>query len=709
MTQTSSKQIHTGGVTTNHSKRPKKERKFDFEIISFWIIAIMVLLVPLFFVPSPILGLDQTKLLLISVGTFLALIFFVVGKMKEGVVRPGVNSISLFALLIPGIYFVSSWFGINRHKSYIGSLTEIDTFFVVGLLFVLMVLTGAITNTPKRRKIILSMFFVSTGIAMVSQVVRIVVGHKLFGFGILDLPTNTLVGGWGDMTMISLYFLAGLLVILSMSKLKKWVAVMCTFFTLVPFFFVVLSRLSFDLYVVTVGLVFIVALLSAVLFSYLFTQKYTQKHTKDIDDVSMPKQEGVRIFPSLFVMGVAIILVLFVSPLNNSYLASITKVTYVEGRPNWQSTFDIGAHTLSERLLLGSGPNTFDAEWNLHHTKEINNYIFWNYEYNFGVGFVPTSIVTVGLIGFVSWILFTIIVCVGAVKVIIRSKKSSTASYYDVAIAVVSIGTSLTLVVYSPGIVVVFLNMMFVGMLTSILYPSHQGYYKTIQMREKWWSHFVITIVCIGIIVGSLFALSVVGSKSVAQMYYRKAITAPTIDGALVMIQTALRFDSSQSLYYNTIAQLYASKVEELVSLSSGDLNDRKSEINDTIIRAVNYAVLAEQLDPTDFKSKMMTGRILELFGSLGLKDAGQSAVKKYLSASDQIPANPLPLLFASNASVSIDDISNAKIYLEKAIGLKSEYSNEPELGQDIQGIIERINARGAKPVEKATTTKAKK
>lgn len=200
----------------------------------------------------------------------------------------------------------------------------------------------------------------------------------------------------------------------------------------------------------------------------------------------------------------------------------------------------------------------------------------------------------------------------------------------------------------------------------------------------------------------------IVAFKALANNYYRKAVLSTDPNTALGHIQRSIILDPTQSLYYQTAAQIYASKVSAMMSLRESEIEDKKDELNTNIVNAVNASVTAEQVSPTDYKAKVATGKILEFFGSIGLKDASQGAIQKYISASIQAPTNPLPLLFVSNVALNINNKTLAKEYLTRAITLKSDYTDAPELGREIQGLIDKLNKSSIQEVRATTTDKSK-
>lgn len=692
-------------VETDITSQKKENKKIDFENLSFWTIATLVFLVPLFVLPSSVLGISQTKMSLIALGTLLAFCFLVIDRMKKGVVTFSLNPVYVSAALLSLTYFVSGWIGVSQYKSLIGSMTEQDTFVAISIGFLFMFILSRVAHTPRKVFTILSFLFGSIVVAMFFQLGRILFGDY-FSLGVLTSPSLTLAGGWGDMTILSLLLLSALVIVLETVKLKKWVATVLGVVLVIPFLFVILSGLSFDFYFFGIGLLLLIAIASIVIFAYLFSLRKSHQSLEGAENVIIKKK--TKLSASLIMLLVSILLVLFGAQAN-LYLSNLTGVVYVEGRPNWQSTFSIASKVLSQKPFFGSGPNTFDLEWNLNRSAEVNNYIFWNNDYNFGVGFVPTALITVGLIGFVLWILFYGFVFMLSFKSLFGLNKKEDSTVMGVVVSVGSILSSLMMVFYAPGIVVVMVNLVFISLLIA-LNSTHRKTW-SFNLHTKQWKNFVSTIGFVILLIVTIYIMYIVAFKALANIYYRSAVLSNNLDSALASIQRAIILDPTQPLYYQTMAQVYASKVDSIMSLSQSEFATKKDELNSTIVNAINASVYAEQISPNDYKSKLVTGKILEYFGTGGLKDASQGAIQKYAAASLLIPANPLPHLFAANVALSINDKVLAKEHLTKAIELKSDYSDAPELGKQIQALVDQLNKSSSGSINSSavsSTTKTK-
>jgi hypothetical protein len=170
-------------------------------------------------------------------------------------------------------------------------------------------------------------------------------------------------------------------------------------------------------------------------------------------------------------------------------------------------------------------------------------------------------------------------------------------------------------------------------------------------------------------------------------------------------MQRAISLDRTEAVYYQAAGQLYAAKVSQMMSLSEKEIVEKKAELNTNITNSINFMVAGENIDRNDFKLKVGTGKVLEFFASIGLPDASKGAIDRYMSASLNSPANPLPYLFATNITLNNGDKTAASGYLAKAISLKSDYSDVPQLGAEIRQLINKLNKEVTPVQTKVSTT----
>jgi hypothetical protein len=84
--------------------------------------------------------------------------------------------------------------------------------------------------------------------------------------------------------------------------------------------------------------------------------------------------------------------------------------------------------------IFGSGPGTFVQDWSLYRPRELNNTIFWNSDFDTGIGFIPTSFITTGAVGAIAWIVFlALFLMTGFRTLVIRSKEDEIVSFLSLS------------------------------------------------------------------------------------------------------------------------------------------------------------------------------------------------------------------------------------------------------------------------------------
>ncbi|HEY4512191.1 MAG TPA: hypothetical protein VJH63_00860 [Candidatus Paceibacterota bacterium] len=670
-----------------------KEQKNIFDNIAFWILFGVTFLLPIFFLPVTIANLPQAKLSLLSIATLLALCCFIIEKIRHGSITLSLKPINVFFVLIPLLYLVASITGVNWHKSIIGELFEQDTLHTIAVLMLFTFLIASVARTAKRIGSLIFAFSFSIIIAIVFQLF-VVFGGNLIPFELFSSPAFTLSGTWNDMTILSIVLLGVILVTLETIRLKKWITVALILVFVIPFFFISLSSLVFDFYIITLPLSVLIGLISLLIFAYLFSlRKARQKESSSEEkDISLSKHSLIPM-PSLILLVLSFSLVIFGAPISR-FLIQTTGVAYTEGQINWRGTYEIASKTLSQRPFFGSGPNSFASEWNIHKPASINATPFWNTDFRFGVGIIPTSIVTTGIVGFILWILFYTFVIGTALRVLFNFKNGASTLPLRIIVSFTVLLTAFMMIFYAPGIIVTATHFLFIGLLLAL--DSGGKKEKQIVFSSIQWQNFVATVIFIVAFVCIVFWAYRIVLKNAANFYAETAIVGSKNENeALDYINQAISLDPSRAIYSQLASQAYASKVAKTLSLGATPSESVMNELRGDVVSIVNYAVRAEALDPTDYNNRIATGRMLDLLGVLGVPEAGDQAILKYISASELSPSNPLPYLLASNAALTINDQARAKDYLIKALTLKSDYSDFPALGQEITTMIERINSAG--------------
>ena len=236
-----------------------------FDGVAFWVLVVTTTLLPLFFLPSSIIGLVQAKLALFGLGTLIALICFLIERVRQGSFSVTLNPVYAFFILIPLAYLASALVSTNFHKSLIGGAFDMDTVHAVSLLMIFCFLVATLARSPKRAGIITLSFISSILLTGLLQIVRIFAGD-VFSFGVLSSSAITLVGRFNDLVLLSVIFLGALLIVLETIRFKQWVKVGLTLLMILPFLFLTLSSVTFDFYFFSIPISMFVGILALVIF-----------------------------------------------------------------------------------------------------------------------------------------------------------------------------------------------------------------------------------------------------------------------------------------------------------------------------------------------------------------------------------------------------------------------------------------------------------
>lgn len=680
-----------------------KENTNLFNTISFWIIVATVFLLPLFFLPLTIISLYQAKISLFAILVITVSVLFLIERIRQGDVSIPFRLGYALLAVIPIFYLISGAFGLEPYKSIVGGLHEQDTFLMFALLMIFAFLVSKYVRTPIRIGYVLVALFGSVLISILFQITRIVAGESL-SFGVFTSGASTLVGSWNELTILAVIILGISLILLETVKLTRLARTLLMITLILPFFFFTLSSLTFDLYIISLSLPVVIGVVALVVFSYVFSIRRSIK-PKGADTGALPK--GLISLPSLIVLVISIALVIFGSSVSR-LVTEATKVVYTEARPTWQSTAVVAKNVLAESPILGTGPNTFAYGWDKYKPIGVNSYPFWNTSFSYGVGMIPSSIVTVGIIGLLLWIAFYVFVMSLVWRVLFSMKKIEDTFPLKLIVAFGTLFTTFVLFFYTPGVVVVVIHFLFLGLLFAQDVAS--GGEKTVSFHNKQWQSFISIILFVLIIVGLVYCGYRIVQKNVATYYANSAIKqGANPSKALEHISMALALDPSQAMYSEIAAQIFAGRVAELASLPKAEAEARADEIRASIVSSVNYANNAEKLSPNDYSIKIANGRIYQFFGSLGIAGANQEATAKFMGAASSSPANPLPYILASYTELSSSNYEQSKQYIINALQLKSDYSDVPDLGEGVRLIIENLNKANSKnlvaPEDASTST----
>jgi tetratricopeptide (TPR) repeat protein len=359
-------------------------------------------------------------------------------------------------------------------------------------------------------------------------------------------------------------------------------------------------------------------------------------------------------------------------------LANSLHVNIVSVRPSWQSTMTIAQKTYATSPIFGSGPTSFGTQWLKNRDVSLNQTIFWNANFSSGVGYIPTSFVTTGLVGVIAWIAFLGLLIVFGLRTLIQKAPKDN---YTRAVSILSFVAAVylfTVAVFGlPNTVLLALAFVFTGLFISTTrFAEGSGQWGIIFARSPRVGFiivFALTLVLLGSVV---VAYSLVGHYvSVAELSSANAILSTTgnLDNAGQAAQSSISF-APNAPAYQIQASIANARLNQIAADSTLAASDAQKQFQTTLSAGINSALTATRLAPGDYQSWVLLGNLYAQAVPLGVSGAYDSAKTAYQKAIMLNPTNPQIPFVLAKLNVSNKDAKDAIDNLKTAITLKQDY-----------------------------------
>ncbi len=646
------------------------KKLFSLEALPFGLLVGLVFLLPVFFLSVSGISLDVSKSVLAVILIVAATALWLVGRMVDGKIVVPKTLLVLFAALLPLEYLVSAVASKVPAMSLFGQGFEVGTFAFTFVMFLLLFLASILVNSRDKVFTVYVSAMASFLVVAIYQGIRLFAGADVLTLGgnFSGVIANT-VGKWND---LGAFF--GMIAILSMITLEtlplKGFVKYLTYLSLaVSVFFLAVVNFSFAWIAL--------AVISLMIFVFAIYLNKSENPTND--------QEAPSLIPKTKVPVIALVVLLislfyvFSGDKIGGFLPTQFNASQVEVRPSWSATYDIVKGSLSQNLLLGSGPNRFSSEWALHRPAVLNETIFWATDFNAGIGLIPSFAVTTGLFGVLAWVLFLGYFLFRGVKSILMFDMGRMAQYSILSSFLLSVYLWLFAMFYVPNVVIYALAFLMTGVFIATL--INEGIVKTYQISLLGSPKigFVSVLALISLTIASAALGYVFVEKAISSINFQKTIQALNTDGdfdkAEVGLLKAVQF-SENDLYYRSLSQVYLVKLNNLFQQQNLTEAEAKSQFQAILGNAIENARKARDYDTTNYTNWMNLASVYESVVQLGVTGAYDEAKKAYEQASVLNPQSPLVYLTLARLEVANKDNKAARENLNKALALKSNYTD---------------------------------
>ena len=624
-------------------------------------------LLPIFFIPSTLAPFEYSKIMLVTVGVFVALVLYSLSALRAGGIHVGLSYTILGSWVVVLTAFISALFSGDFQDSLMGDImTTQTTAFLV--LLALIMSTWTLIDSGKRAVMRLYMLLAaSTIILVLYHVTRLFFGADTLSFGIFTGAIGTPVGSWNDLALF--LGLSVILAIVALDQLPLTRPGRILFSLVTACSLLMLAVINFFMVWLVLGFTSLAVTVYTLTKDRFSGSQLPLVKEKSFNSVSLIVTLSVFILSALFIIGGAGF---------GAFISKYTGVSYVEVRPSLQATADIARNVYEHNAFLGSGPNKFVDVWRLYKDQNINTTVFWNTDFVAGNGYVTTFFVTMGVIGVLAWILFLGAFLVSGVRMLMSGNDQDRMWYF---IGVSSFVSGLYIwgmsVVYVPGAVMLMLGALCMGITVSAertLLGRESKQFSLVTNRR---SGFIFTFIVIIVIIGSVTGLYTVGKHYASAGAQNAGLMALQTDGptaAVAQFERAYTLYPSD-LYVRRIGELQFARLNTLLSLTA-PTEAEQIEFRDVIQRGVAAAEEAKKIDPLDPENWTLFGNMYSVLMGANIEGVYDKAKEALTRARELNPKNPLSALNLAVLEGRSGNYDAARTYTEEAIALRPNFTD---------------------------------
>jgi tetratricopeptide (TPR) repeat protein len=362
--------------------------------------------------------------------------------------------------------------------------------------------------------------------------------------------------------------------------------------------------------------------------------------------------------------------------------ATWANVGELDVRPAWQTTASLGRTALSGHVLFGTGPGSFAEVWAKNMPPEISQTAFWQTDFSFGIGLVPTSVITTGLLGAIAWLLFFVVFLWNGVKGLVLARStdrvdlthylritSFLSAMYLWAIAVIQV-PSPVLLVYASILTGLFI--------ASLGFGGDAVKHMALSFRDNPRVGFGVTLaltLAVLLSIGGVYGLT---TRIMGEYAFERAVqvgnTSADIDGAEALALRAVQLDQVD-VYYRLLSTLQMVRIQQLLAQNKAP-DEIRDQFQALLGRAIGYAQDATTLEPNNYQNWLTLATVYQSVAPLGIDGTTDSAIAAFDRTLELRPSSPFVYLAKSALERARGNTDAARTAVEQAIALRSQYTD---------------------------------
>lgn len=644
-----------------------------------WGFCLLVFLTPLFFLPLNTNILELNKQLLLVVFALLLLIAWIGKMIALGSMELKKSWLNIGLALFAITYLISSILSKNIYQSLVGSGGAVNESFFS--LIALMVIFFVAVNNIKNRQEINNLIFVLLFSGLIAGLFG---AFQLAGKFLLpwDFAQNSNFNTIGSVNSLEI-FLASLLVLAMVLFTENESATWRQFFYGIAAALFLIMVLSINFSNVWWAL-----LLAAVIIVSLGI-------------INRAQISQYRLILPMLVLAFAVLMLL---PIRLNIFTWFTVPTEVS--PSWSASIDIDKQALKEKPIFGTGPGSYSYAYGLYRDKILNQTDFWNVRFNQGVSKIASQPVTLGIAGWLIWLISTVGFAAYGLVVLVRRRGQD----WPLAMALFLSWFFLAFLqfLYGANLALEFMFWLLLGLsfLSLKTLAAKGGENKemainslpamavTFDRTSPFASLLSFSFVIVLVLTISVLYLG--GSYYYADILYQKGVNLVNakndLEGGTIKIKDAVLLNPYNDLYLRTLSQAALQRVTQ--EMAKPQSAQRDADAQNLIATAINIGKRSTDLAPLNVDNWVQRASIYRsVIGLVG--GAEQWAFDAYNEAIKLEPENPLYYLelgrtyglaadlLAQTAQKDKEAAAKRNEYLAKAEEtLKTSISLKPDYAQ---------------------------
>jgi len=582
--------------------------------------------------------------------------------------------IALSAVLC--IFTISSLLSGSIVSSLLGQGFEVGTALNILVLSVLTFLVPVIFRAKEQIFWSYIAFLASFLLVALFHLLRLALGADFLSFGIFtDLVSNT-VGKWNDLGIF--FGVSALLSLITIEFLSLGKLFKALIYITLALSILFLAVVNFSMIWFVLGVFSLIFLVYTISFSRSRVQELTSEGgTTAVPQNALPFRRFP--IPSLAVLAISVIFILAGNFIGSKIGASLG-ISQLEVRPSWGATFDVSRQTLVKDPLLGSGPNQFASEWLKYKPNGINSTVFWNVDFNFGVGLIPTFLATTGILGVLAWVAFFLAFLYAGFKAILSDFSDKLSQYLVTSSFLVSLFLWIFAIFYIPSLTIFALTFIFTGLFIASLAILHKAPLKTISFANDPRAGFVSVLVLILLLIGSITLGYDVVQKYIAAVLFQQGVISFNTEGSIDKSEGLIARAAAMAptdIYYRFLTELSLMRMNTVLRSDPAKVSAEsvRTKFQELLSAAILNARQAVAQNGRNYENHMTLGRVYEAVVPLKIEGSYEAALASYSEALTLNPKSPAIHLTIARLEAAKGNNGKARESIALALREKNNYT----------------------------------